>query len=728
VYNLRIIHVLLIRDQIMSSSHKKFPLYLQDSFGAEESLVELADQRENYIFNSLFRIEQHMDQYHAYKYAENNWLTKDISTLTAADFITLAKEINRIAGRSLMAVKDENGAAGEYLRHAINLPVNTGLEGETFEDSVTFSQHNYAILFQTHGKKTAELYYEFCHLLELEYRPSTELEAEKSIAAWAEIVTNYSDTPAAKAYALVKTIVNPRLVPKQMDIFSRLLVAHIAAKKDPITLAAFILSQLPTVHAFSHANSRSSRIFMNTVLMMSGHDSIYIPAVKADDYYLCLKEYRGGNIKPLKNLLEECSKLHSATPSLTSNFFPRYFSLDASLSLKSHELEYAYLLPPVIQDYFPASHDTQINAAFYLQRALKYVGTNLKVAKFYYTAAQRMANTEKLNPELAARIQTNRTPLDLQNKPIPKFKSLYMIAPHETARMSAKRNQEDGLVAYLTGQRYAVVIIDKQKNVSMTVIDRTDSLGFILDEVSAMKVKTGNFTIDVIKDFSATTAGALTDLKVIQNYLANTFNNTVKNSKGTTDVRTTKTSALMIIAGKLQTPARDHIQKRIPFSVFNIRYSPPDPASAVLKEWVAYEGSKSFQARLTERMLVSDSTPANKNTQPTLVFNEEWTGNFPELSAKVNQFFAAACGKTSEAVMVELKKILPPRPQVWLEEVVRQTMMHERYSRKCLYFRLNGFFNKPNTPTMPQNAIAAITAYAESEELAGFRFYKALQG
>jgi hypothetical protein len=708
----------------MPSHAKKFPFYLKQSFGTEESLIELADKRENYLLNSLFRIEQSMDQYLAYKYAEDNWLTRDITTLTAADIIILVKEINRIAGRTLVAAKNENGAAGEYLRHSINMTVPTGIPDTTFEDHLTFSPYNYYILCETHNKQTAELYKEFSLLLELEFRPSNDLVAEKALREWATIVESHSHTPAGKAYALVKRVINPAAIPKQMDIFSSLLVANIAAKKDPITLAAFILAQLPTIHPFPHANSRSARIFMNTVLMMANHEPIHIPVARVDDYYLCLKQYRDGDIKPLKALLTESSQPHADTTFfLTDHYFPTTTLFDNSLEIICHETEYNFVLPAVVEDHHPTGNDLLINAEFYLQHALKYIESDVKAANFYYTAASRLANNENLNPELATRIQANMTPLSIHTPPNRKYKPLYVIAPHETARMSANRNQQEGLVAYIVPRRYAVVIMDNQKNISMTIIDRPDRLDFMEKEVAALKAKPGEFTIDVIKIADDTSPATLKDLQIIQQYIHTAFGNAVKNSKGNHEVRNSKTGGLMIAASKLQTPAKDDIQKRVAYNVFNIRYTSRDPAAIVLKDWVVYEGGKIFQARLTERMLVTQVVTGRNDAPQTVVFDEEWTGHYPEPPKEVSNLLNATLGHPLPAVLAEVTKFLDPGRRVagWINEVAQQVMRLNSISTKSLSFHLHSFFNKTNAPAMPQNAISHIKAYAESEELGGFR-------
>jgi hypothetical protein len=700
----------------------QFPRELISSFGSEGPGVTLENTEENLLFLCLYHIEQHIDQLRAYRHVEKNWLSRDIKTMAPAEYITLAKEINRFAADALVTVKDENGAAGEFLERGVTITLETGIPDVEFDSKVIFNFENYEILKQIHGKKVADDYQLFSILLELECDPLKDQPWLKQLEYWENVVENYEGTAGLQAYQRVKKYINPKTAAVKMEIFSQALEDKIAAMADPIHCAAFALSQLSAIHSFAHANRRSARIFMNTLLMMLGRAPILIPPAAVSEYYLAMEKSTALDVTELEALLRlYANQVTQGSDNKLSVEFVRKFNFENKLEVDVTEFKYLFT-PIVPSPFFNYLSARIIDSKFYLEQANKYVNSAPKVAKFYYERSKRLAKTDALNPTLGAAILAAQHVTAQPSNQSGKLKPIYAIAPHETARLSAADAKHAGLFHLLQPERLAILIKDKHNTISLTSLDSFNSLDFILREAKAMRLKAGEFTIDIIRHSKDVSNRA----KIVKEYIEKEFG-TVKNSKGSDEIRVSETGTVLILIGKILMPDIEQTLMRLSFLIFESRYVQRSTKINPLEKYELFEGSKPMKLRATER-IVMRALQHNHKEQPIVVFDNEWTGNFPILSADAKEFLSqtARLDPNSKQFANKITHLFSrvTNDKGYFNEIIKQVKLYHDSTKGALFSNLNRFFKAPETE-LPDKAIALITSYAESEALGSFRMRQA---
>jgi fido (protein-threonine AMPylation protein) len=92
----------------------------------------------------------------------------------------------------------------------------------------------------------------------------------------AEIVDKKMVSPAAIDFIHrhFHLCASPKKVYSSMETLRQELVKKLEEREDPIDIASFVHSEIGRIHPFMNANGRIARIFMNIVLMQSGHHPI----------------------------------------------------------------------------------------------------------------------------------------------------------------------------------------------------------------------------------------------------------------------------------------------------------------------------------------------------------------------------------------------------------------------------------------------------------------------
>jgi prophage maintenance system killer protein len=693
----------------MQARQKKFPVELFHSFGSEQSDIDLPAADENLLFQALFRMEQMIDQFRAYMHVEQNWLQKDITVLTAQDIIQLIKEINGFAGHALTSVKDENGVAGEYLKFSIQTFRPTGIPDVDFERTAIFSKTNYDLLKTIYDEKTATDYQDFCALVSVETAPLSNEKFALKMQAFQTLLENYADDPRGKAFQKVAGSVNPERVPQQMQEFANTVIAKIAAQQDPYQLAALVLYRIADDHSFPHANRRTARIFMNSLLMLLGLPPVVIPREAVDEYYWAIFKSSHDNVDMLATLLK---KYAAANPLNDSRFldsvFPFNFNYDNKL-FKCQALGFAYIDPVPL----PALTSTVIDAELYLQKARQFMQSHPAVAKFYYVRSKRLDPQRPGDEALEELIKKVRIFEPEKPTPPKKYKPIYFITKHETARLSGQAVADSAIYASLQDTDLGILIKD-DKRVSFTVMDSGTALEFIQREASLMGEK---FTIDVIRSKKNPTGN---DLLVLQ-AMETIFGKKILNSKGEYQPRLSELGSVLMMSNGIKSPAKEDVLE-------NNLFNKMTKKTKILPSFAVVEGSKKTFYRGTERHFVIFKQPKVK-TLPVVVVDNGWTHDYPVMTPDVAQKFYA-CVNDPQSI-VETREVpdaitdAARRKDVnawYAANGVKDTLPFYRQDiQDNLYLQLAGFFNQSNKPPLPHKPLSIITEYAETEELALFR-------
>lgn len=220
-------------------------------------------------------------------------------------------------------------------------------------------------------------------------------------------------------------------------------------------------------------------------------------------------------------------------------------------------------------------------------------------------------------------------------------RTIIHVVQGEIAVLNSKKKPNTDLMTLGLMSCCAVLFIDDHSNIILAHVDDITDLGFI--KIYAGKMQ-GKYTIDIIAHADhLDTMG-----KAVSNYLSKNFPG-IKNSKGTTDIRKTKTGVVLVRPIddeiKLLTPQRPHLAMLSRLNAQN-RLKMKIPEDNPFRNDTLEEGARFDQVRMFERSCEAHCSDTKR--MPTLIYDNDWTGNFPEMSAKV------------QALIEDLKKCTTP--------------------------------------------------------------------
>lgn len=232
-------------------------------------------------------------------------------------------------------------------------------------------------------------------------------------------------------------------------------------------------------------------------------------------------------------------------------------------------------------------------------------------------------------------------------------RTIIHIAQGEIAILNCKKNSNTDLMTLGLMGCCAVLFIDDHSNIILAHVDDIIDLDFVKTFTAKMQ---GKYTIDIIahSDHLDPMGNA------ISNYLKKHFP-AIKNSKGTHDIRKTKTGVVLIQSIdneiKLLTPQRPHMAMLSRLNAQN-RLKMKIPEDNPFRNDSLEEGGRFDQVRMFERSCEAHCTDVKR--MPTLVYDNNWTGNFPETSTKV------------QVLLEDLKKCSTPASR---EACLRKTVL-----------------------------------------------------
>ena len=293
------------------------------------------------------------------------------------------------------------------------------------------------------------------------------------------------------------------------------------------------------------------------------------------------------------------------------------------------------------------------------------------------------------------------------------LRKIVHIAPGETARLSAEHTHHTDLLVRLSIKHTAIVFKDKFGNISVTHFDKQTSFEFVHHEKNYMK---GDYSVDIIKHAEDKSEFAK---NVMHAAIMRRLGTTVNNSKNNSDIRSTKTSNLLLKQGKLFTPMTEHLNDLMPVNS-HIAVTSNNP----LCDSELIEGVKPAKLRLLERFILQMTV--KDELLPTVIYDDGWTGNYPILPTAAIIFSEQAyVYKADEAALKE--KINSAAREFFGEhfDSLRMKAMLDMmpiilrkywdYSSKNLYTRLFNFFKQPEQANISAKAIRLVTEYCEDE-------------
>lgn len=287
----------------------KFPNYLAESFGSENVDVQVDKKEDNHFLHRLLRFDQHFDQMEAYAFCEKQLNKIRLRDMSPYEIVRFIKNINEVAARTLRLLSPIDDVTS-FSPLRMRIRQETGLPDKEFERSVYFSETNYTILQELHGKKVALDYATFCAAYQKESIKRVKLNPD-SLINDIDFITEYGLDKRSDYYAyqlVYKFTDSPEKINQNMLDFSNNLLAMLQKNENPIFCAAYVLYQLIYLHPFVNGNRRTARIFMNCVLLSQGAQPILLAAQKKDNYYSLIESRNMSSFMKLIELLIECSK------------------------------------------------------------------------------------------------------------------------------------------------------------------------------------------------------------------------------------------------------------------------------------------------------------------------------------------------------------------------------------------------------------------------------------
>lgn len=305
----------------------KFPAYIYENFNHEKTEVNIASASECQEIKSLFAGEQFFDFAAALKYAQDEFLLKDIHSFSADALENFIKNLHRLSAASLVLLTANGTLSGEYLNQRVIVEKETGIPGVryNFNASTFFSEQTYSVLVKCFGKRDADFYKDFCEKLMTRYKEEClkiaplnrkERTWEQSFHAskvdMIDVANLYLENHPG--YEILRRIIaipaKPQELPSKMQDFCRQLIAMISANVDPIESAAYAL-ELANIHPFANGNGRVARILMNCILMNYGLPPLNLDTCKKQ-YYLAVEKSVAGDRSQICNFIRSVLQQISA--------------------------------------------------------------------------------------------------------------------------------------------------------------------------------------------------------------------------------------------------------------------------------------------------------------------------------------------------------------------------------------------------------------------------------
>lgn len=237
------------------------------------------------------------------------------------------------------------------------------------------------------------------------------------------------------------------------------------------------------------------------------------------------------------------------------------------------------------------------------------------------------------------------------------------VVQGETAVINSMATPKTDLMTTGLSGCCVIIIADNAANISFTHFDDISYLKVIEREVKRMQ---GDFTIDVVAHTEH-----LDDMaKRVQQYL-NKHYPSVVNSKGNKDIRKNRTGTVLVRHEndrlRLLCPERIYLAMLSPMNAKN-RERVGLPADNPFKHDTLEDGAINAQVRMYERSIQQYCSDAT--FMPTVVFDNQWTGQFPEVSPENRELIAAARDqqKNTEFATILNRKGLSANQVTWLQQ------------------------------------------------------------
>jgi hypothetical protein len=215
-------------------------------------------------------------------------------------------------------------------------------------------------------------------------------------------------------------------------------------------------------------------------------------------------------------------------------------------------------------------------------------------------------------------------------------RTIIYVAQGETGRLNCYTTPNTDLMTARVKGCCAVIFMDNKGNVSLTHLDPMNSFYFM--QVEAKKME-GEYTIDFMDRLGAETNVSPALIKYKKKHFP-----CVQNSEGHKKVRITETGIVLV------RPEEGKNSVLIPTQLEVVQLFPKNakkraleglPVDNRFRKDHLQVGEKTVEARTLEKLLMLGFS-GSKKMHPTLVFDNEWTGQFPESNRRVIEIMAEA--------------------------------------------------------------------------------------
>lgn len=733
-------------------SHPKLqhlPAYLQESIGSENSDFEFKNEIDKHFFEAFFETDQHVDQMLAYEFAEAELKGRHIQEMQETDFINLIKSINRIAANSLMKIKGSGQKAGEFSTQSIGINKESGIPGKKYHS--TNIEYNFEIIKNLYGLENAQAYKEFFLVLQKE-APIVHREnpGYTEYQIFETVFKNHADSIGCQMMMKTSYFIDHQKIPAKIACFASALKKMIVDGEDPIFCATYALYHLVMGHYFPHGNRRTARIFISWLLASLGINPILIPRNKTAEYYLAIEKCSDENLQPLYNLMKEFSEAqHEKHSESISSKGERFWVIHQSAHF-AIELHTDHYLLQILFDSELARIATEIVSYKNMLKTAEEKNTPIDTAKVevslkelhnkYSQKASLLSEPQKTIAKYAVERVDNDFYLRAsesyalihpqvsqyfyeQRKRFSRPKQIISIGPSETARVSVAHSSDIQILVSLRADRRAVLIKDDLGNISFTHLDRWNSLDFIQEEVKALNGK--NITVDIFKKENDMD---IQEHKRLLQSVSTQLGPEIKNSKGKKEVRTTKEGTLLVNQGRVYQPKENDLLSITPANraLANTanRASCRVKSENPLRNCEISEGSLPLQVRVANRLIRQFENAASN--PPTLVFDNQWTGDYPQFGASSEMIATTAYSlkdnpREQRAFLIRKAQAifgenLTSNELSFIDKMPQMLSVRNTILQNNLYSHLHNFFKKPTAEALPGNVLNIIAEYTQTEE------------
>lgn len=129
---------------------------------------------------------------------------------------------------------------------------------------------------------------------------------------------------------------HPTDVEQFMDEFDSWLESPNIRKFHAIEFAALAHYRLVYIHPFTDGNGRTARLLMNLILMKAGFPPVTIKVSERHDYYACLQDANGGDVRPFIRFVAKCAERTLDEYLSATTIYPVKYYNDRTLDYSSH--------------------------------------------------------------------------------------------------------------------------------------------------------------------------------------------------------------------------------------------------------------------------------------------------------------------------------------------------------------------------------------------------------